>query len=240
MLTDEIANDPVKDGTGQGHLFLLAQPQASRPDMPLGLVGTTNWNTRMQQLAMRAHPGELNTLPEAIPRLLDTNSYRRARGAARATSNLSEGRIFVPNPMMTGAIELQVFEDCGLRLFFSRLTVNLTGDEVFISDPATVSLTRRFLAVAEEASYVGPWSLAIGGTGLHKLQAAPDHTRFATTARYSDEEYRQATAVTWAELTEAPGAVTRRLLGPLLRSPAIEYRYDEMLTDATPDIGQQL
>lgn len=43
-------------------------------------------------------------------------------------------------------------------------------------------------------------------------------TGFASRARYNEDTYAEATSASWAELTKAPGAVTRRLVGPFLRT----------------------
>jgi hypothetical protein len=240
LLGDEIARDPMAAVTGQSHLFLLAQPQAGRPDLLLDFTSAANWNQRLAELIQRTHAGEPDrNLPDPDPGLLDAgNGYHRTRGIAKATRNLGEGRVFAPtdNYMPTAAIELQMFEDAGLRLFFSRLSESFHhGDEAeqFIWDAAAVALTRRFVAIvvaaAEEAGYTGNWSLAIGATGLRGRRAYPDQSnRFRTKARYDRDDYQQSTGTTWAELNETPGAVIRRLVGPLLRSLAVENRYDDV------------
>ncbi|MFI6730455.1 hypothetical protein NRF20_03260 [Streptomyces sp. R-74717] len=50
--------------------------------------------------------------------------------------------------------------------------------------------------------------------------------------QYSKDTYREATGAPRAELTSAPGSVTRRLLGPLLRSLNVQSLYEMALTDA--------
>lgn len=243
LLADEIANDPMTSIVGQSHLFLLAQPQAGRPDLMLEFTNAPNWGVSLYELIKRTHAEPLSrALPDPAPSMLDADRpFRRARGIARATRNLGEGRIFAPTDdyMPNAAVELQMFEDAGLRLFFSRLseTFHHPGEpEQFIWDAAAVALTRRFIAMvtatAEEAGYTGSWSLAVGATSLRGRRAYPDtYNGFATTARYDRDDYRQVTGTTWAELNEAPGAITRRLLGPLLRSLAVEHRYDKLLND---------
>lgn len=245
LLADEIARDPMAEVTDQSHLFLLAQPQTGRPDLMLNFTSAANWNQRLGELIQRVHSGEQDrNLPDPDPSLLEAgNGFHRTRGIARATRNLGDGRVFAPTDsyMPTAAIELQMFEDAGLRLFFSRFseTFHHAGKpepEHFIWDASAVALTRRFIAVviatSEEASYTGNWSLAIGATGLRGRRAYPDQSKgFATKARYDRDDYRQATGSTWAELNGAPGAVIRRLVGPLLRSLAVENRYDNVFKD---------
>jgi hypothetical protein len=191
-------------------------------------------------------PGPLKGT-DASPSLRDAgNGYRRGRGAALATNNLGDGRRFTPftesRPEI--ALELRVHEDGGLRLFHSRLSAELRYDaqdtEQVLLDDTAVNLTRRFLALvqaaAEEAGYFGNWALALGATGLNGLQTHSGATTlgFGNPARYDEDTYTETTAATWAELTQAPGAVTRRLAGPLLRALATEDRYAAALGDQTP------
>ncbi|GLY76034.1 hypothetical protein Airi01_043010 [Actinoallomurus iriomotensis] len=56
---------------------------------------------------------------------------------------------------------------------------------------------------------------------------------FGNPARYDEDTYAETTTATWAELTQAPEAVTRRLAGPLLRALATEDRYTAALNDQT-------
>ncbi|WP_030960715.1 hypothetical protein [Streptomyces sp. NRRL S-378] len=54
---------------------------------------------------------------------------------------------------------------------------------------------------------------------------------FASNHRYSADTYEESTGATLAELRDAPGTVTRRLLGPLLRSLDSEEVFAKALTD---------
>jgi hypothetical protein len=54
---------------------------------------------------------------------------------------------------------------------------------------------------------------------------------FSPEAALEVDNYAESTGATYAELTTAPGALTRRLVGPLLRALATEDRYTEILSD---------
>ncbi|MFH8736813.1 hypothetical protein [Streptomyces sp. NPDC017964] len=54
---------------------------------------------------------------------------------------------------------------------------------------------------------------------------------FGVNPAYSEDIYQEATGATLAELNSAAGAVTLRLLGPLLRSLNMQAVYDKALTD---------
>ena len=255
LLNDEITNDPFEGEGQQSHLFLVAQPVSGRSDMLLEFTSGENWNNRLFALIERAYTPDLNAMLanfESNPdlRLDATTGYRRARGAARATRNLGEvGRaewdfgltgsevlaLEDEKKLDADAIELQVHEDGGLRLYCSRFSALRTREQM-IFDWVAVSLTLRFLAIvvaaAGEADYVGNWALAFGATRLRGRRAFnPEHQ--GSPARYSRDDYSQATATTWAELNNAPGAITGRLVGSLLRSLGTERRggYAPLLAD---------
>lgn len=247
LLQHEIDNDPIPaDQRSQAHLFLIAQPLAGRRDMLLDLIGGPRWNQNLAGFVDRAFTPELNLVLQGtdIPPTLKMagTGFRRARSVARATSNLGDGRIFRAGSGTSpeSAIELRVHEDGGLRLFFSRLSDILQGingleDQQVIMDAAAVNCTRRFLALAlaaaETAGYFGNWAVAFGATGLRGMPAHGMTLGFASRARYDEDSYTETTSVSWAELDNRPGAVTRRLIGPFLRTFDAEQDYAAILND---------
>ncbi|MFI6995831.1 helix-turn-helix domain-containing protein [Nonomuraea wenchangensis] len=248
LLQEEIDNDPITgEHRRQAHLFLLAHPLAGPSDMLVDLASGNNWNQNLAIFINQAFTIELNTLLEGTdvsPSLQEAgNGFRRGAGAARASSNLGHGRIFTPNNEIfpEDAIELQVHEDGGLRLFTSRFS-SATRDgseEQLILPAAAVNHTHRFLALikiaSEHAGYFGNWALAIGATGLRGLRVhsnANPNFGFGPQARYDKDTYTRTTSVSWAELNNAPAATTQRLVGPLLRALEIERAYKHLLADS--------
>lgn len=249
LLKKEVDNDPMREVGKQSHLFLVAQPLAGPRDMLLDLTTGPKWNLQLAQFIDKAYTPEINSRLdglEAYPKIIDADSgYRRTGGAARATSNLGEGRIFTPNPGKyhdENALELRIFENGGLRLFSSRLSerINEETEDHLLYDHAVVGNTRRFLALvrqaAADAGYMGNWALALGITrlrGRSPYTSVPrNHRAFAGMKNlYDRDTYEQATETTWAELNEGPGAVTRRLAGSFLRTLAVEEFYDIALSD---------
>ncbi|NUK50094.1 ATP-binding protein [Streptomyces lunaelactis] len=249
LLQKEMDQDPLRDVGEQSHFFLVAQPAAGRRDLLLGLTGAPDWNIRLARLIERAHQGrELNevlgNLGGFSPGLSDAHQgHRRAGGVARSSANLGDGRTYTPGALHgdENVIELQVFENGGLRLFLTRFSDTIgTPDkpEQQLIPAAAVLLTRRLLEilrlVAEDSAYFGNWSLAVGVSrmrGRRSYQGPETWNTFGTNPRYSEDIYQEATGATLAELTAAQGAVTRRLLGPLLRSLSLEGVYEKALTD---------
>jgi hypothetical protein len=251
LLSAEIASDPIPVEIRQkAHLFIVAQPLASRRDMLFDLISTPDWNKNLREFIDRAYTPELDALLGHMiyqPSLRYAGSgYRRARGVARTTAALGNGRRFTPtanDATAEDALEIQVHEDGGMRLFFSHFSHPFQAHELrpvaenLIYDGASVECTRRFIALvreaAEHAGYFGNWALAFGATGLKGMRAHGidrDHY-FPPEAALEVDQYAESTGATYAELTTAPGALTRRLVGPLLRALATEDRYTEILGD---------
>jgi hypothetical protein len=249
LLQGEIGEDPIPaEQRDHAHLFLVAQPLAARRDMLLSMVSGPDWNRNLAGFIEQAFTPDLNALLAGAgfePSLLSaSNGFRRSRGAARATPNLGDGRIFTSTPGRSPghAVELRVLEDGGLRVFLSRFSDTLSDGEEVIMDAAAANYTRRFVALvqvaARQAGYFGNWALAFGATGLKGKRAYGINSIqfFDAAARYDADAYTEATSASWAELSSTPGAVTTRLIGPLLRSLAMDSRYASILSDPPPGV----
>ncbi|MDX3588919.1 AlbA family DNA-binding domain-containing protein [Streptomyces europaeiscabiei] len=236
LLRKEMEEDPLRDVGAQSHLFLVAQPTAGRRDMCLPITGAQDWNLRLHTLIKRVQ--ESKELRAALvnqgfsPDLGDAHQgHRRARGVARSSAGLRSDRTYAPEGRWgdEDVIEVQLFEDGGLRLFMTRLSDSLRerhteeGDaEQVLFDAAAVILTRHMLElirlVSDDVGYHGNWAVAVGANRLRGRRRYSGQSHFPSNHRYSADTYEESTGATLAELREAPGTVTRRLLGPLLRS----------------------
>lgn len=245
LLRKEMDEDPLSNFGSQSHLFLIAQPTAGRRDMCLSITGAQDWNQRLHTLIR--HVQENQTLRAALsnqgsdPDLSQAHQgHRRARGVAVSSSHLKSDRTHVPDGSYgdENVIEFQLFEDGGLRLFTTRLSECLqrhpSDEEQFLFDAGSVILTRHMLElirlVADETGYHGNWAVAVGA---NRLRGRRRHTgsHFPSDHKYSADTYEESTGATLAELRDAPGTVTRRLLGPLLRSLGSEALFAKALTD---------
>ncbi|MGW1929965.1 AlbA family DNA-binding domain-containing protein [Streptomyces sp. NPDC001919] len=248
LLHKEMDEDPL-DGIGsQSHFFLVAQPTAARWDICLPVTGAQDWNLRMHTLINRVQDNQ--KLRDALsnkgfsPDLGEAHQgHRRARGVARSSAGLRSDRTYAPEGRRgdEDVIEVQLFENGGLRLFMSRLSDgssahHTSGDdaEQVLFDAGAVILTRHMLEltrlVSEEVGYHGNWSLAVGANRLRGRRRYTGESLFASNHLYSDDTYEESTGATLAELRDAPGAVTRRLLGPLLRSLGSEEVFAKALS----------
>ncbi|MFH9829399.1 helix-turn-helix domain-containing protein [Streptomyces bobili] len=250
LLRREMDEDPLRDVGAQSHLFLVAQPTAGRRDMCLPIIGAQDWNGRLNSLINRVQ--ESSELRAALadlgfsPDLNDAHQgHRRARGVARSSAGLKSDRTYAPEGRWgeQHVIEVQLFEDGGLRLFMTRLSdgsderrASEGEAEQVLFDTAAVIFTRKMLelirAVSEDVGYHGNWAMAVGANRLRGRRRYSGQSYFPSNHRYSADTYEETTGVTSAELQKAQGTVTRRLLGPLLRSLDSEALFAKALADA--------
>ncbi|MFD8431803.1 helix-turn-helix domain-containing protein [Streptomyces coelicoflavus] len=247
LLRKEMDEDPLRDVGAQSHLFLVAQPTAGRRDMCLPITSARDWNIRLHTLIQQARtsPRTKAALPGTgfhLDLSSATQGHRRARGVALSSPALGPGRVYTPEGRSSDAslVELQLFEDGGLRLLMTRLSFGtsepytLPGDEEqVLFDTAPVVLTRQMLElvrlISEDVGYHGNWSVAAGANRLRGRRRWSSPSVFTSNHRYSDDTYEESTGTTLAELDAAQGAVTRRLLGPLLRSLDSEEAFEQAL-----------
>ncbi|MFI8085793.1 helix-turn-helix domain-containing protein [Kitasatospora sp. NPDC086009] len=247
LLRKEMDEDPLRDVGAQSHFFLVAQPTAARRDVCLPITGAQDWSARLRTLIRRVQ--ENPSLHAALSNRgfspdFDAvhQGHRRARGVALSSSGLTSDRTFVADGSWgeEDVIEVQLFEDGGLRLFMTRLSdgtgPNSTDAEQVLLDVGAVILTRHMLElirlVSDEVGYHGNWAVGVGATRLRGRRRHSSHLRFPGNHKYSADTYEETTGVTLAELNDAPGAVTQRLLGPLLRSLDSEEEFAKALNDA--------
>ncbi len=247
LLRKEMDEDPLRDVGAQSHFFLVAQPTAARRDVCLPITGAPDWSARLRTLTRNVRENQL--LHAALANRgfspdFDTahREHRRARGVALSSSSLASDRTFIAGGSWheEDVIEVQLFEDGGLRLFMTRLSEridpNSTDAEQVLFDTGAVILTRHMLElvrlVSGEVGYHGNWAVGVGATRLRGRRRYSGQSRFPSNHKYSADTYEETTGVTLAELNDAPGAVTRRLLGPLLRSLGSEEEFAKALNDA--------
>ncbi|MFD3678588.1 helix-turn-helix domain-containing protein [Streptomyces sp. NPDC058613] len=248
LLRKEMDEDPLRDVGAQSHLFLVAQPTAGRRDVCLPITGARDWSQRLHALIQRAlqSPRTRAALSAGFSPDLSSahQGHRRARGVALSSRGLGAGRVYTPqgSPYDESVVELQLLEDGGLRLLMTRLSDGTSSPyespgeaEQVIYDAAVVVFTRHMLdlirLISEDVGYHGNWALAVGANRLRGRRRWSPSGTFASNHRYSADTYEESTGATLAELRDAPGTVTRRLLGPLLRSLDSEEAFAKALTD---------
>jgi hypothetical protein len=118
--------------------------------------------------------------------------------------------------------ELELTEDGAVRLMTSRLSDDHGGQGQRIFAVVIPTLVRQSIgiaaAVSAHAGYLGPWMLGCAATGLGGMPASSDDHR--VTGRpwpVDSDDYRMTTTASTTELEQAPGSLTRRLAGRLLR-----------------------
>lgn len=243
VLDAYVRRDPVPaEVRAQAHFFVVAAPVAPRREMLLDIVHGDDWAQRFTgvwQAGLAAHPRG-----NFAPDLSDATTYaRRTGGAAMSTWSLAPDRQLRQaneGRFDEDALELELSEDGEVRLLTTRLSDDWSGAGQVLLDVAIPVLTRRVVriasAVADHCGYRGPWMLGVAATGIAGLGALD--RSLGTLDRgprlgQEVDEYRAVTTASHLELLHAPGAVTARLTGRLLRALGSAEQYRHLLTDDT-------
>ncbi|MGV9211096.1 AlbA family DNA-binding domain-containing protein [Micromonospora sp. RB23] len=242
LLDAEFDRDPVPvERRSQSHLFLLAEPINGRPEMLLSLVSGREWPQRMLLFTRGAILNQPTSNLRFAPELLSaTATARRAAGAALTSYDLTADRRLRDDSHDEDAVELEIHEDGGIRIFMSRLSDRMTNpDEQVVFDAGAVMYARHLialvLAAADQAGYVGNWALAVGATNLRGRRSYEYRNGWDATdgPRFGEDTYRKAAVVSHAQLLATPGQVAGQLLARLLRALGTDDKFAPFLTDAT-------
>ncbi len=234
LMRHEFSLDPIPlDKRKNAHLFVLAEPLPGREEMLLSLLSGVNAGQKLAQFQKAAYSNDVRQVIDVsgiAPELIRAYEFvRRSRGAALTSALVHEDE--------NDAVEMEVHEDGGLRLFMGRFS-DLHEDTNVIFENASVIYVRQLIALtvaaAEEAGYFGNWILGAGATNLKgkcAYQLARSYISDRAKQPYDSDEYIRTSLVTYAELKQSPGQVTERLTGKLLRSLGMYDQYVHALKD---------
>jgi hypothetical protein len=221
ILRAEIDRDPI-DGKGRknGHLFVVAEPVFADAEMLLPVVGD-DWRNWLHT-AFRNNPPRLTEVwvPDISSAL---QVVRTPLGwAMRSWEGDRVAALLKPEG---AALELQVNENGGLRLFSGRAT------EVF-RDDGVVSVFENLVfgfvwrgtdwarIIAEQTGFVGNWRFGVALTRIAgaRTSAISLGAFRATPMPFEDDGYEAWTEATYAELVNDPDRVVESLVGRLNRA----------------------
>lgn len=228
LIAREVARSPIspEDQTFT-HLFVVAQPLASPPDLLTSLIGTSSLLASVREVESST-PGYTSLWPNLR---LASNEEPRPRGAGYYSDGLV-GRRFQPQSQSATEnkqVDLEIRDDgcivlfCGGASLEGRRDWNDTQLQ-YVHGGVVVALTRVIASLAGalggKAGYAGSWLIAIGLTNLSGriASAAYNNMRADSFPQYIEDEYAQATEAPTVELLNQPGAVTSRLVHRLLRA----------------------
>lgn len=241
LIAAEIARDPMpQDTRSRGHLYVVAHPLASPPDLLTHLIGTNELADKVAYVGAHV-PGAQQFEPQ-----WEYARRREPRGKGMGfTSHGLLGRRYMNG--LDGAeekylLDVEIHDDGTVTLFSGRGTdvYRREGENIpVVVDIGAVVLTRSVATVAGElgakTGYAGQWMLAIGITETAGTYTSSIIGRFGDHAPYSEDSYIQGTEAGTAELLTQPGAVTTRLVGRLLRG--LGTSRPELLADSAQATG---
>lgn len=254
-LDEQFRRDPVAPAAStQAHLFLIARPLTPHRDMLLHLTDGSGWQSRLHALAQRGLSTDVsNALGRGGIVAFSPDAGRwnqfdlRPRGAALTSSNFGPGRVLRSEDDLgttsgDSLTEFEVDASGELRMYMSRLSAQRRSERTgqyrsLCFESAAVIYVRRLCAIAfaaaEEAGYFGNWAIAMGATGLRGTSsfAMSQSVWEEGGVPYIDDEYREGTLATYAELSKRPGAVTDRLVSPFLRGFGTRQLYAGVFND---------
>jgi hypothetical protein len=235
-MTDD---DPLTAEQRQnGHLYLLAQPEAAAGEVLLDLLARDDAFHVLQEVIGQIVRDRGSATPGFQPDIDRLREWtRRAEGMALTSFSAEEG----PRGHESRMLELVIREDGGIRLTCGR------GTDAFqrAAFPApheqpravivtlVLGLTHSVAALAgrladEHAACQGQWRLGIrmdqlrGAAPLDFLQGGLLHRPGNP---YSRNGYEKSISASTEELVNAPHAVAERLVAPLLRGLGIAPQY---------------
>lgn len=265
LLEAYVEHDPIPAGDRRNaHFFAVAFPVMPRSDEMLLEHAGEDWDGFFEA-AIRAACSQHSMFPPTIAeaRLLSRRSDGMARTQALTQERTSDGRLgekFTVEVEFSEAGAVRIFNG---RLSDELETADLSvvdrsKDERQILSEIAVGATRHLLEVvrfvADRVGYTGSWHVGVAATGIAGLYARPGpkeshdlvgaarrwrYEHVYSPARYpSDEDtYSRTCAVSLLELQQTPGATAKKLLGRLLRTLAVEDRYDLSLADIADVVG---
>ena len=232
LIQRERNRDPTPSAMREhSHLFVVAEPLASPPDLLDPLLGTSNLNSLVQRVPQLGQGYATSPSWQSL-----SSDEPRAAGWGWHSFDLP-GRIVNADAREKRLLDLEVSDDGRVALFAGRGSDSAAGQS-FILERVALSLTRNVLTLAAQlgasSGYAGRWLLAVGLTDLAGKQAsrATDGGFYRDEfPRFSAPDYVQGTEANTRELLDQPGAVTRRLLRRLLRALGVEQDHAGLLGD---------
>lgn len=241
LLDECIARDPVPtEQRRQAHLFIAARPVAPRRDMALPLVSGQNWWARLREVVeagVNSGSFRRDAFSPSLESAINGDVAQRPDGVA-LTRNMAPDRRMQPGTTSSweDAVEIEVSDLGEIRIFMGRLSdTTRSGVEVLFVEAMPLFVRQAVqvaASLARRTGYLGPWQIGVAATAIAGLRDS-DEDVWRTPVAYSstDSEYRSETSASTAELLEAPGRVTARLVGRFLRAMGAEKRCEALLSD---------
>lgn len=225
-LDNYIARDPVPpDERQQAHLFVVAVPTTPRAEMLVDLAE----GARRHEIATGLVTRGVDAVPLGssfspnIGETTGTFTYR-ADGIAFSYGLSANRSLDIDRHNSENAIEVEISDEGTVRVMTTRFSDEDRGGQQVLFEIMLPVLARQTISIAAEvadhASYGGGWLLGVAATGIAGLPAhLSGRWVLGRHAVGTDQdEYRQTTSCSTAELGSHPHDVAARLAGRFVRS----------------------
>jgi len=223
LIDAEVRRDPIPIEHRQlSHLFVVAHPLASPPDLLTSLLGTQELS-HLVAGAASVVPGAGGAATPNWAYLQQFNEPRADGMGFRSYGML--GRRFLPDlpdSREDQQLDVEICDDGRVTLFCGGAS-RIKDTEQYVADALTVVLTRCAVTLAgrlgARGGYAGRWLIV---AGIEDLQGKYSSSKVNIIGPgyypFSADRYVQGTEGVTRGLLDQPGQVTRHLLGRLLRA----------------------
>lgn len=228
LIATEVERDPIRGGQ-LSHLYVVAQPLASPPDLLGELMDRPEELGKVVRETPSLMPQWWHTLLFSQPRANGYGFHSNFLSGRQLATDGGAGEVNV--------LDLEIDENGRIALLYGGASIHdnaaISGGR-YVNEINVVTLTRAVVSVAGRlagsAGYGGSWLLAVGISDLRgkvsfsAWREDKEKTTWTKPAAstiwppFSATYYVQGTEAMTVELLDQPGTISRRLLRRLLRA----------------------
>lgn len=161
------------------------------------------------------------------PTLSSATSFQLRSDGAALTAGLHDTRSLIERGNGRGerdALEIEISEGGIVRILATYLSIEVNDQQQLVPE-LMPTLTRQIVAiavaVAQQTSYGGMWALGVCASDTAGLQVYETRNSSGGFGQVRTDRYEKFTEASTLEMSQHPGAVTRRLVGEFVRGAGV-------------------